>query len=60
MMPKTLEERFAEIRQRVIVDGWDGTGHDAGHWWSCRLCSWIWKDGKPEAHEPGCPMEVKP
>ncbi len=60
-MPRTeiikgLEARLAEVRRRVIVDFWDGTSGDSGHWGTCRLCEWLWSFGEPEMHDAGCPM----
>ena len=52
-----LGERLAEVRRRMITDFWDGTSPMAGHWWSCRVCTRTWRDGQPESHEPGCPLE---
>ena len=58
---RALEARRAEVRQRTIKDHYTGTSPDSGHWWTCRLCDWIWKHGGPESHEPDCPAaEEKP
>ena len=53
----TLKERLAEVRRRVITDFSDGTGPSSNHWWVCRLCEWVWRDGEAELHEESCPMK---
>lgn len=50
-------QRLAEVRRRVIVDFYDGTGQSAGHWITFCLCGWAWRYGEKELHDLGCPME---
>ena len=54
-----LRETLAEVRRRTVTMFWKGTAPDSPAWWSCRLCSWMWKDGDAEMHKAGCPMAVK-
>ena len=48
------------VRRRVVVDHYTGSSPDSPHFWSCRLCTWIWKHGEPELHEPTCPLAAAP
>ena len=50
------ESRFAEVRRRMITDCYSAA--DIRRWW-CRVCTWSWWDGKPENHEPTCPLRLK-
>ena len=52
-----LRETLAEVRRRTVTPFWKGTADDDPRWWSCRLCSRIWKDGDEELHEASCPMQ---
>ena len=58
----SLKKRMAEVERRVIIEYWNGTNSDAGHFKSCRLCGWTWRYGEPEQHEATCPMreDMKP
>ncbi|HHT9130858.1 MAG TPA: hypothetical protein ACFYED_00020 [Candidatus Tripitaka californicus] len=52
-----LQALLAEVRHRTISDFWTGTTGLDSHYWICRLCTWHWRDGQSEAHEPGCPNQ---
>ena len=56
----TAKERLAEVRRRMITDYYTGTSPDSPHWWACRVCSWVWRNGEAELHEPSCPLEAQP
>ena len=53
----TDAERIREVQARVVRDFYSGTNTTNLRWWSCQVCSWIWRDGQPANHELGCPIE---
>ena len=54
---RTLKERMAEVRRRVIVDYNTSTASDSPQFSACLICNWCWNRGEPEMHEPGCPIQ---
>lgn len=57
MTQRTLKERMAEVRKRVIVNYCTGTAPDSPKFQACLLCHWSWHYGEEELHEPSCPMQ---
>ena len=55
-MKWTPDTRLAEVRRRMIIAFQTSTNADAPQWWACHICSWTWKDGEQELHEPTCPL----
>lgn len=53
-----LDTRAAlrEVRRRKVTEYHTGTNPDSPRYWSCGLCSWTWKAGEAEVHEPSCPL----
>ena len=51
-----LTERLLAVRRRAISEFWDGTSPTSGHWWVCLLCTWKWRAGDKEIHQPECPL----
>ena len=48
--------RLERLRRRLIHDFYRGTAPGSPRYWTCRVCSWVWENGKPETHEPNCPL----
>ena len=53
-----LETRAAlrAVHQRAVRVHYRGSQAGAPYFWSCGICSWMWEEGKPEVHEPSCPL----
>ena len=48
--------RLERLRRRLIHDFYRGTAPGSPRYWTCRVCSWVWENGKPETHESNCPL----
>ena len=55
-MKGTPSQRLAKVRRLMVTAFWKGTGTEELQWWACHICSWTWKEGDKELHEPTCPL----